>query len=64
MAENKKLRVKLVKSTIGGKPVHRANAEALGLRRLNQEVVVYDTPQQRGKIQKIIHLVQVEEVAD
>lgn len=64
MADNKKIRVKLVKSTIGGKPVHRANAKSLGLRKLNQEVILYDTPQIRGMIQKVIHLVEVTDVND
>lgn len=58
----KMLRIKLVKSTIGYNGRQRANAHALGLRRINQEVVRVDNPQIRGMVQKIIHLVEVEEI--
>ena len=57
-----KLRIKLVKSTIGSKPVHRRNVEALGLTKLNSEVVREDTPIVRGQIFKAKHLLQVEEI--
>lgn len=60
MAE-KKLRIKLVKSTIGYDNRQRRNAQALGLRKLNSEVVRKDTPTIRGMINKISHLVEVEE---
>ena len=60
----KKLRIKLVKSTIGYNRNQRLNAEALGLRKLQQEVVRVDNPQIRGMIQKIIHLVEVEEIEE
>jgi large subunit ribosomal protein L30 len=56
-----KLKIKLVKSTIGTKPVHKKNVEALGLRKLGQTVEKNDTPQIRGMIYKVNHLVEVEE---
>jgi large subunit ribosomal protein L30 len=58
---DKVVRVRLVRSPIGYSKDHRATARALGLRRLHQSVEHKDTPTVRGMIQKIIHLVQVEE---
>ncbi|MBN2260242.1 MAG: 50S ribosomal protein L30 [Clostridiales bacterium] len=55
------LRIKLIKSTIGTKPVHKKNIQALGLRKLNQVVEKIDNPQTRGMIAKVEHLVEVEE---
>ena len=40
----------------------KATIEALGIKRLSQQVVHNDTPQIRGMINKIKHLVEVEEV--
>jgi large subunit ribosomal protein L30 len=58
----KMLRYKLVKSTIGYNNTQKATADALGLRRINQQVERVDNPQIRGMVNKIIHLVEVEEV--
>ena len=58
---DKVLRVTLVRSPIGYTKDQRATARALGLRRLHQTVEHNDNPTLRGMIQKIIHLVQVEE---
>jgi len=55
------LKIKLVKSTIGTKPNHRKNIEALGLRKIGHVVEKQDNPQMRGMIHKVRHLVQVEE---
>ena len=57
----KVIRVKLVRSPIGYTKDQRATARALGLRRMHQTVEHQDTPTLRGMIQKIVHLVQVEE---
>ena len=57
----KTLRVTLVRSPIGYTKDQKATARALGLRRLHQTVEHRDNPALRGMIQKIIHLVQVEE---
>ena len=51
--------VKLVRSIIGTKHEHRATVRGLGLRRLNSESVLEDTPSVRGMINKIAYLVQV-----
>lgn len=53
--------VTLVRSPIGYTKDQKATALALGLRRMNQTIEHKDTPALRGMIQKIIHLVQVEE---
>jgi len=55
------IRVTLVHSPIGYTKDQRATARALGLRRLNQTVEHKDNPALRGMVQKIIHLVHVEE---
>jgi len=60
MAEEKKtVKVKLVRSPIGCKQSHRDTVRGLGLRRLNSESVLEDTPAVRGMINKISYLVQV-----
>jgi large subunit ribosomal protein L30 len=66
MAKNKtdprQLRVKLVKSLHGRLPRHKACVSGLGLRRIHHSVVVADTPENRGMINKVSYLLQVEEV--
>lgn len=57
----KTVRVTLVRSPIGYTKDQKATAMALGLRKMNQTVEHPDNPALRGMIQKIIHLVRVEE---
>ncbi|MBP5453461.1 MAG: 50S ribosomal protein L30 [Lachnospiraceae bacterium] len=57
----KKIKVTLVKSTIGAIPKHRATVEALGLHKLNQTVELPDNDAVKGMIQQVRHLVKVEE---
>jgi len=57
-----KLRIKLVKSKIGRKDDQIATVEALGLKKINSVVEHNDTPQIRGMIRKVIHLITVEEI--
>ena len=59
MSDNKTLKVKLVRSSIGTKQSHRATVRGLGLRKLNSESVLEDTPAVRGMINKIAYLVKV-----
>jgi large subunit ribosomal protein L30 len=59
MSEKKTLKVKLVRSPIGTKQSHRDTVRGLGLRRLNSESVLEDTPAVRGMIDKIAYLVKV-----
>jgi large subunit ribosomal protein L30 len=60
MAE--KLKVTLVKSTIGAIPKHRATVEALGLKKLNKTVELPDNAATRGMVAQVKHLVKVEEI--
>ena len=55
----KTVKVKLVKSVIGTKASHRATVRGLGLRGLNSESVLEDTPAVRGMINKVSYLVKV-----
>ena len=57
-----KLKITLVKSTIGAIPKHRKTVEALGLNKLNKTVEMPDNAATRGQIQQIRHLVKVEEI--
>jgi large subunit ribosomal protein L30 len=54
------LKVKLVRSVIGYPLGQRAVVKGLGLRKLNSEVVRPNTPEIRGMINKISHLLKVE----
>ncbi|GAB4438496.1 MAG: 50S ribosomal protein L30 [Anaerolineae bacterium] len=58
----KKLQITLVRSPIGYDKRQRGTVRALGLRRINHTVEQDDTPVIRGMIQKVQHLVKVEEV--
>ena len=60
MAEQKTIRVTLVKSLIGTIDTHKACARGLGLRRLQHTVTVLDTPENRGMINTISYLLDVE----
>jgi large subunit ribosomal protein L30 len=53
------IKVKLVKGLIGTKQSHRATVRGLGLRRVNSERVLEDTPAVRGMINKVAYLVKV-----
>jgi large subunit ribosomal protein L30 len=59
MPDNKTLKIKLVRSPIGTKQSHRDTVRGLGLRKLNSESVLEDTPAVRGMINKIAYLVRV-----
>jgi len=63
-AEPKKIAITQVRSRIGRPGKHRRTLEALGLKRHQQTVIHNDTPAIRGMIEKIPHLVQVEEVEE
>ena len=59
---NGKVKVTLIKSKYGRLKKHQACVAGLGLRRINHSVVVEDTPENRGMINKISYLLQVEDV--
>ncbi len=62
MVQPKQLKVTLLKSRFGRLKRHRACIAGLGLRRIRQSVVVLDTPENRGMINKISYLVSVEDI--
>ncbi|MBL8352274.1 MAG: 50S ribosomal protein L30 [Burkholderiaceae bacterium] len=59
MSDKKTLKVRLVRSPIGCKQDHRDTVRGLGLRRVNSERELEDTPAVRGMINKIAYLVLV-----
>ena len=59
---DKKLKITLVKSPIGAIPKQRATVQALGLRKIRQSVERLDNGATRGMIQRVNHLVKVEEI--
>ena len=56
------LKVKLIKSGIGFPKDQRDTIKGLGLKKLQQTTILNDTPAIRGMINKIIHLVEYEQV--
>ncbi len=61
-AENKKLKITLVKSTIGRLEKQKRTVQALGLKKIGSVVVKEDTPAMRGMVFVVKHLVEVEEI--
>ncbi len=59
---DKKIRVTLVKSTIGRLKAHQACVRGLGLRRIRHSVDIIDTPENRGMINKVSYMLSTEEV--
>ncbi len=59
-ADTKRVKVTLVKSTIGFDKRQAAVVESMGLRRINHTVELADTPSIRGMIHKVRHLITVE----
>lgn len=57
-----KLKVTLVKSTIGAIPKHKKTVAALGLKKLNKSVELPNNAATLGMVQQVRHLVKVEEI--
>ena len=57
-----KLKITLVKSTIGAIPKHKKTVEALGLKKLHKTVELPDNAATCGMIHQVKHLVKVEEI--
>lgn len=57
-----RLKITLVKSTIGAIPKHKKTVEAMGLRKLNKSVEMPDNESVRGMINQVKHLLKVEEI--
>ena len=57
-----KVKVTLVKSTIGAIPKHKKTVEALGLKKVNKSVELPNNAATLGMVQQVRHLVKVEEI--
>ena len=57
-----KIKVTLVKSTIGQIEANKATVQALGLKKIRSSKELDDTPAIRGMVEKVKHLVKVENV--
>jgi ribosomal protein L30, bacterial/organelle len=57
----KMLKIKKVRSVIGRPEKQRKILKGMGLNKLNSTVTLVDTPQVRGMVNKVIHLVSMEE---
>lgn len=60
MTEHNTITVRLVRSMIGRPEKHRSVLRGMGLTKVHKVVVLPDTPQTRGMIAKVKHLVRVE----
>ena len=58
--DKSRIRLTLVRSKFGRLAAHRACIEGLGLRRMHHSVVVADTPENRGMINRVAYLLKVE----
>lgn len=58
---SKKLSIKLLRSCIGRPEKQKRVVAGLGLRKINQIVIRQDTPEVRGMINKVSHMLEVEE---
>ena len=59
-ADEKSIRVTLIKSVFGQLASIRGSVKGLGLRRIGHSVVVVDTPSNRGMVNAAIHMLKVE----
>ena len=57
-----KLKITLVKSTIGAIPKHRKTVEALGLKKIGKSVELPNNDAVKGMVWHVRHLVKVEEI--
>ena len=57
-----KLKITQVRSKNGCNDRQIANLQSLGLRRMHQTVIVESTPVTRGMLEKVLHIVEWEEV--
>ena len=62
MSKDKTLKVKYTKSVIGYDKRQKSTIKALGFKKLQQERTFFDTPVIRGMLDKVQHLVAIEEV--
>jgi large subunit ribosomal protein L30 len=61
MNKDKTMTIKLVKSGIGRMKRHKLCIKGLGFKKLNQTVTVIDTPSNRGLVNKISDMIEIQE---
>tara|TARA_Y100001970_G_scaffold52653_1_gene66540 strand:- start:757 stop:951 length:195 start_codon:yes stop_codon:yes gene_type:complete len=61
-SKEKKIKITQIKSRIGYKKKAKATLDAMGLRKMNQSVLMPDNSATRGMIKKIEFLIEVEEL--
>jgi|TARA_B100000768_G_scaffold138184_1_gene129310 large subunit ribosomal protein L30 len=61
MTNDKTMTIKLVKSGIGRMKRHKLCIKGLGFKKLNQTVTVIDTPSNRGLVNKISDMIEIQE---
>ena len=57
-----KVRIKLIKSRFGRIKKHAASLSGLGLRKINQELIIDATPENMGMVNQVKYLLEVEDV--
>ncbi len=57
----KRLKIELIRSSIGRPQAQRDVLLGMGLRKMHRTVYLMDTPEIRGMVRKVSHLVSVEE---
>lgn len=57
----KQLKLTLIRSLIGRSEKHKACVKGLGLKRIHQQVIVQDTPCNRGMVNHVAYLLKIEE---
>ena len=61
MSKEKKMTIKLIKSGIGRMKRHKLCIKGLGFKKLNQSVTIEDTPSNRGLVNKISDMIEIQE---
>ena len=61
MSKEKTINIKLVKSGIGRMQKHKLCIKGLGFKKLNQTLTIIDTPSNRGMINKISDMIEIQE---
>ena len=61
MSKDKTMTIKLVKRRIGRMEKHKLRIKGLGFKKLNQTVTILDTPSNRGMVNKIADMIEVQE---
>ena len=61
MSKDKTMTIKLIKSGIGSMKSHKLCIKGLGFKKLNQVVTVVDTPSNRGLVNKISDMIEIQE---